>query len=809
MLTAIQHIEQLETHLRERTRTLSNCNDPVSKTDDSFVLYWMQSAVRAEENPAFDVASELATQLNVPLLVYHALSQKYPYASDRHHAFILQGARDVQVAMQDKNVSYAFHLERSNCDGDYLHQLACVACVVVTEDMPTGPPVRFVKALKRRCSTPIIAVDTACVVPMRLVGQAFERAFEYRNKTKKLYATRIGKPWPVRTITPTKFNLTKLPFTPIDLQSRSLAKLIKQCDIDHSVGPIPDTIGGTNAGMNRWEVFKRKGLRAYAATRNDPLKSGASRLSAYLHYGMISPLRVAREAHQDGSEGAVKFLDELLIWRELAYSFCFYRPDHARFRDLPQWARKTLVEHQSDTRSQVLSWEQLARAKSGDQLWDAAQKSLLIHGELHNNVRMTWGKAILQWTQTAEQALHFLQDLNHRYALDGRDPSSYGGILWCLGQFDRPFKPEEPVFGLVRPRSTSEHASRLNVNHYQRMTSTSRHSPTPSTAVIGAGISGVIAARILADHAWPVKIFEKSRGAGGRMATRRIDGFEFDHGAQYFTARDARFQRYVDSWESQGIVAKWPGEIASFGESVETKNSGATTRYVGTPTMTAVSKHLADGLEVTSGTVISSIVRRESQWVVRDANQTELGAFDRVIVATPAPQAAVIVASEIALAQQLSSVRLSPCWAVMLTLKRTFDVPWSGAFINTGPLRWVARNQTKPGRNSEIETLVLHASSEWTQMHIDDSPEKVIANLADAFWQSTGIEPQSIAFSAAHRWRYSIPDQVLPAKIATSEDGSLICCGDWAGGPRVEGAFMSGVAAAGAILGEMADVKTR
>ena len=114
---------------------------------------------------------------------------------------------------------------------------------------------------------------------------------------------------------------------------------------------------------------------------------------------------------------------------------------------LPTWAIQTLKRHEKDARKSLYSHESLSRGMTDDPLWNACQHSLLKHGELHNNVRMTWGKAILEWTETPERALEVLIDLNHRYALDGRDPASYGGILWCLGQFDRPFPPEQPILG--------------------------------------------------------------------------------------------------------------------------------------------------------------------------------------------------------------------------------------------------------------------------------------------------------------------------------------------------------------------------
>ncbi|MDA8563543.1 hypothetical protein N9L06_03720, partial [Mariniblastus sp.] len=220
-----------------------------------------------------------------------------------------------------------------------------------------------------------------------------------------------------------------------------------------------------------------------------------SRMSAYLHYGMVSPMRVAREASAIVGKSAEKYLDELLIWRELAYHFCFHKNDHDQWSAIPQWAQDTLRKHQTDLRPNIYPWEQLARGETDSDLWNAAQRSLLMQGELHNNVRMTWGKAILNWTADPEAALKMMIDLNHRYALDGRDPASYGGLLWCLGQFDRPFKPEKPILGTVRPRPIHHHASRLDPQQYAAKVTTPRFSPIPKVAIIGAGMSGTIAAR--------------------------------------------------------------------------------------------------------------------------------------------------------------------------------------------------------------------------------------------------------------------------------------------------------------------------
>lgn len=132
-------------------------------------------------------------------------------------------------------------------------------------------------------------------------------------------------------------------------------------------------------------------------------------------------------------------------------------------RWVPTWAQKALQAGTRDPRPYLHTWEELSRGQTHDPWWNAAQQSLVRHGGLHNNLRMTWGKAILNWTRSPQQALRMLIDLNHRFALDGRDPASYGGILWCLGQFDRPFQPPQPILGTVRPRPTAGHAQRLDV----------------------------------------------------------------------------------------------------------------------------------------------------------------------------------------------------------------------------------------------------------------------------------------------------------------------------------------------------------
>lgn len=845
--------------------------DRAAKGDGAFVLYWLHHAMRSHENPALDVAIDLACRWNLPLLVYQGLSERYQYASDRHHLFILQGAKDLQAALTARGIRYAFYLERkdelaasqtqqqhssesesqsesqsqsdsesesesraqspaeSEGRGRYpkpLLTLANQAAVVITEEMPVDPTRKFLQRLSEQSATPILCVDTACVVPLQLAGKAFTRAFEFRRKQQPHYAALTTESWPKEERVPPQFDLRRLPFAAMDLQQANLGQLIQSCQIDHAIGPVLDTSGGSTPGYQRWEAFKQSGLNAYARNRNDATRAGVSRMSAYLHYGMVSPLRLAREAASIGGDGAEKYLDELLIWREMAYAFCFYRHDHDTLAAIPDWARHSLQEHGTDRRTAIYDWETLARGCTDDPLWNAAQWSLLRQGELHNNVRMTWGKRFLDWTRTPDEALGMMIDLNHRYALDGRDPASYGGLLWCLGQFDRAFAPAQKIIGTVRPRPTTEHAQRIDLPKYTQRVSRPRFAPVPRVAVIGAGIAGLFAARTLQDHGLKVSVFEKSRGAGGRMSTRRTDElYFFDHGAQYFTVRDSRFATYVAAWQQQGVVAKWQ-QAASDSPTPETSTASASfvvlkagsvqsestpqDRYVGTPHMNSIGKHLAVDLNLQSETQITKVVAQGANFELLDRDGKTWGPFERVILAIPAEQAAGLLPDFPAMQGPLGAVTMEPCWSAMIVLPDALPVDYAGAFVHDSPLSWVARNSSKPGRDSKTESWVLHATPAWTLAHWEDEKESVAAQLLAEFWQATGLTPTTALFQQAHRWKYAIrqnSNSPGPAGgLYSDSQDTLIACGDWAMGGRVEGAFLSGMSAAGRILNSLTPI---
>lgn len=766
------------------------------------VLLWLRAALRAESNPALEAACAAARALDLPLLVYQALDERHPHASDRLWTFVLEGARDLAADLEARGVRHAFHLGRPGHREPGLRRLAERAALVVCDAVPVAPVDRWTAALRAGIEAPVVEVDAACVVPMCATRRGYDRAFAFKKASSKARKEWLG--WePEEQPAPAAFD-GPLPFEPVDPREHDVADLVAACEIDHGVGPVRHTPGGSRAGRARWEAFRDGPLTRYARDRNDALRPGVSRLSPYLHFGMVSPFTVAREAAAVGGGGADKFLDELLVWRELAWHFCHHTDaDLDSLAALPDWARETLDAHRADPRPSLRAAADLEHARSGDGLWDAAQRSLLRHGELHNNLRMTWGKAVVPWSPSPEAALARLVDMNHRYALDGRDPSSYGGLLWCLGQFDRPFPPAEPITGELRGRSTEVHAQRLDVERY------GARAARPSSralrvAVVGAGLCGVAAAEALTDAGHEVVLVDKGRGAGGRASTRRADVAAFDHGAQYFTARDRRFRRVVDQWVEEGSVAPWDGRLAvidELGAPAARERSGE--RFVGVPGMSAVAGRLARHLDVRQGRRVTGLTRDEGGWSVEleDGGPLE-GSFDAVLVTTPPAQAAPLLTGSPRLQGLASAVEMDPCLAVMVAFERPYEVPFDGAFVNAGPLSWVCRNSSKPGRPSG-DAWVLHASPDWSRAYIEGDRGDIAEQLLRALEEATGEAAPATIHRDVMGWRFSAARPPLKDGAAFDAVAGLGVAGDWMNGSKVQGAWLSGRALAGRVLSSL------
>jgi photolyase PhrII len=802
MVLLSQICVDLPEHLAERCRILK---DGEQRADGRFVLAWLHHAVRSRENAVVDAAIGVANALGVPVLVYHGLGGRHRFNSDRHHVFIMEGARDAAAGLRERGVGYAFHLPTTHDEASPLRALADQAAAFVVEDYPAPPFPQWTRALADRASCPVVAVDADCIVPMRMIEQRHERAFKFRNAAKKLYKARVEREWRDLDVERRWDAGTDLPFKPVDIERADVIELASRCAIDHTLPPVPELAGGERAALDRWRRYRDDGLERYHRTRNDAARHGVSRLSPYLHHGHIASTMLAREASRLRGEGPEKFIDELFVWRELAHHFCYRTPDDQleTLDAIPDWARRTLSQHANDPRPDLPSWERLARARTGDELWDLCQTSLLVRGELHNNLRMTWGKAILDWTRGPSHALDTLIDLNHRFALDGNDPNSYGGLLWCLGQFDRPFE-EQPIIGTLRERTTEVHARRLDIKKYANKVCGPATRWPKRIGVIGGGIAGLACARTLADQGYDVRVFDKGRGPGGRASTRHHDDHRFDHGAAYFTVRDERFRRYVDSWIHDDLAARWTPRIVSMGSEGVRPVTDARPLYVGIPGMNALCAHLARDVEVSFGTRITAVEREGDSWRLRDRDDALDYRCDALVTALPAPQGADLLAdAHPELAQRARVLTMLPCWTVMLAQDRTIDVDFDLAFIDDGgPLEKAIRDTSKPDRPDGADRWTFYATHEWTAQHLEEKPDTVAQLLLEAFGERAGKAPDAPLVSTAHRWLYAKANDAVDDGAWFDAETALALCGDWLSGNRIEGAFLSGVAAAGRVMGE-------
>ena len=447
---------------------------PGPRLDADLVLYWMQTTQRAYDNSALEFAIDQANKLGLPLLVYHGLRQDYPWASDRIHSFILESVVDLYRDFEARGIQYSFYLERSGDDAvsrrragrpSPLVALAQRAAVVVTDFFPAFIVPRQIKALRHKVPTPIVAVDSATVVPIKHHQREFGTAVSFRPKVLAALPQYLQPP---DAGEPKVRRLIDLDFDPVVPTPGTIAELVSSCGIDHSVPPARAIRGGTTAARARLDKFLKDGLSRYGDDRSDPNADATSMLSPYLHFGNISPLDVLLRAREAGpADQFAKFQDELLTWREISYNFAYHNPRHRTMAAIPAWAREELQRGELDPRPVLYSDDDLEQARTGDELWNAAQRAYLLDGWMHNSVRMLWGKAVLQWTPNAAEALRILEHLNNKYSLDGRDPNSYSGILWIFGKFDRPFY-RRPIYGTVRYQSLRAAEKKFDVARYVR-----------------------------------------------------------------------------------------------------------------------------------------------------------------------------------------------------------------------------------------------------------------------------------------------------------------------------------------------------
>jgi len=318
-----------------------------------------------------------------------------------------------------------------------------------------------------------------------------------------------------------------------------------------------------------------------------------------------------------------------------------------------------------------------------------------------------------------------------------------------------------------------------------------------SIAIIGAGLSGLTAAQLLKNTSH-TKLFDKSRGVGGRMSTRYAGDYEFDHGAQYFTARDLRFQDAVEAAIEQGHVAPWAGRAVYKKDGVMMADTGGD-RFVATPRMNSWAKALAQGLDVTLGARVSRLMRANNKWTLVFEDGHKEGGFDHVICAVPSVQAIDLLPKEFSARAALKAAQMDACFALMIGFEAVHDFGWDSLRVNNDVNAWLAVNSDKPGRNRAPTTLTVHSAPDWSNEYAQANRDWVQARMETSASVLCGVDVSSAPHRVLHRWLYASVSASPETAILHDPELGLTACGDWCHGGRVEGAYLSGLAAAEAI----------
>jgi deoxyribodipyrimidine photo-lyase len=476
---------------------LTAANAHSLRSDGDYVLYWMIAQRRLQYNFALDYAIERAIEFGKPLLVFEPLRVRYQWASDRLHRFIIEGMRDNAAASMDLGISYYPYVESQPGHGTpLLHRLAERACTVVTDEYPCFFLPTMIDAVKDRIPARLELVDGNGILPLRSGERTYTVAHSYRRYMQKNVLAALqhvpiatplpcpALPRPAPNLIPAKI-LKRWPAA--DFQSLLQAGGLAKIPIDHDVLPSPVCPGGFVEAQRRLAVFLSHNLDRYGTDRNHPDEHATSGLSPHLHFGHISPHEIVLKLFQQEnwtpeqtskpngknhgfwnvSEPAEGFLDQLLTWRELGFNWSFMNPEtYDKLESLPNWAQVSLAATDSDERPHLYTLEEFEHSRTHDELWNAAQNEIVRTGMMHNYMRMLWGKKILHWTRSAQEALDVMIHLNNKYGLDGRDPNSYCGILWVLGRTDRAWGPKRPVFGSVRYMTSDSARKKLRMTNY-------------------------------------------------------------------------------------------------------------------------------------------------------------------------------------------------------------------------------------------------------------------------------------------------------------------------------------------------------
>ncbi|MDY0290141.1 MAG: deoxyribodipyrimidine photo-lyase [Sphaerochaeta sp.] len=422
---------------------LKALNDKGPNTDGSYVVYWMQASQRILQNDALAYAIETANAMSKPLLVYFGITPSFPEANRRHFRFMLEGIEELYRELKAVGIPLLVH-PYGIAKG--LEPLYGQMAYLVVDRAYTRHERSWRRQVAQSAPCAMMMVETNVVVPL----ESFSNKEEYsaatlRRKITPMINEFVGKTTPVELLIPSLG--IEVPYASADLSD--IPALMEGLGIADGVSQCTWMHGGQGSAKETLDAFVAEHLDGYDTKRNDPANPFVSKLSPYLHFGMISPVTIYHEVMKSTLADVAPFLEELIVRRELAMNFVYFNPLYDSYEGLPEWARKSMAKHEGDERPYRYTLEQLEGGQTHDRYWNTAQKELVELGTIHGYMRMYWGKKILEWSPKPQEAFERALYLNNKYQMDGRDPNGFAGVAWCFGKHDRPWA-ERSIFGMVR-----------------------------------------------------------------------------------------------------------------------------------------------------------------------------------------------------------------------------------------------------------------------------------------------------------------------------------------------------------------------
>lgn len=437
-----------------RLRLLQN-----GKETNGPIIYWMSRDQRVHDNWALIFAQNLAFKKKKQLLVVFNLVPDFLEATIRQYGFMLKGLQEVESELTKFNIPFFLLKGKPGVEiPEFIKKFD--ASVLISDFDPLRLKRNWKKEIAKKIQIPFYKVDAHNIVPCLFVSNKLEfAAYTIRPKIHKLLPEFLDEFPKIKKMQKAESLIVEI----IDW-----TRVKESLKINREVKEVDWIKSGELAASKALKDYLENRLGQYSEDRNNPNKNALSNLSPYLHFGQISAQRVALTVQQfyQKSPSAETFLEELIIRRELSDNFCYYNPKYDSFDGFHNWAKETLNKHRKDKREFVYSLEEFEQAGTHEDLWNTAQKELIITGKMFGYMRMYWAKKILEWSESPEEALRIAIYLNDKYELDGRDPNGYVGCAWSIGGVHDRAWAERPVFGKIRYMNRNGAARKFDLNFY-------------------------------------------------------------------------------------------------------------------------------------------------------------------------------------------------------------------------------------------------------------------------------------------------------------------------------------------------------